>query len=117
MADARLPVALAVATALSAAVAIGAGAFGAHGAASAQAADWLRTAGLYQLIHAVAVTAIGARAPRVGWTLLAGSWLFSGTLIAMALGAPRWLGAVTPLGGSLMIAGWLALAWAAWRRS
>ena len=45
---------IAVLAALSAALAIGAGAFGAHGAASPQAAEWLRTGGLYQLIHAVA---------------------------------------------------------------
>jgi uncharacterized membrane protein YgdD (TMEM256/DUF423 family) len=39
-----------------------------------------------------------------------GGLVFSGTLYAMALGAPRWLGAVTPLGGAALIAGWLALA-------
>jgi uncharacterized membrane protein YgdD (TMEM256/DUF423 family) len=43
------------------------------------------------------------------WTI--GAAIFSGTLYALALGAPRWLGAVTPLGGSLLIAGWLVLAW------
>jgi uncharacterized membrane protein YgdD (TMEM256/DUF423 family) len=41
--------------------------------------------------------------------------VFSGTLFAMALGAPRWLGAVTPLGGLSFLAGWAALAWAAGR--
>ena len=49
-----------------------------------------------------------------GWSLLVGSLLFSGTLYAMALGAPRWLGAVTPLGGLALMAGWLLLARAAW---
>jgi uncharacterized membrane protein YgdD (TMEM256/DUF423 family) len=43
--------------------------------------------------------------------LLAGSALFAATLYAMAFGAPRWLGAITPIGGGLMIAGWLWLAW------
>ena len=43
--------------------------------------------------------------------MLGGSLLFAATLYAMALGAPRWLGAVTPIGGALMIAGWLAAAW------
>jgi uncharacterized membrane protein YgdD (TMEM256/DUF423 family) len=43
------------------------------------------------------------------WTV--GAVVFSGTLYALALGAPRWLGAVTPLGGSLLIAGWVVLAW------
>ena len=45
------------------------------------------------------------------WNL--GSLLFSGSLYAMALGAPHWLGAVTPLGGLLFMAGWAMLAWAA----
>ncbi len=116
MSDARTPWLLAFAAALSGAVAIIAGAFGAHGAASPLAAEWLRTGGQYQLIHAVAVVAIGARAPRTGWLMLTGSWIFAGTLYAMALGGPRWLGAVTPIGGTLMILGWLLLAAQAWRR-
>src|SRR3546814_1505693 len=49
---------IAVLAALSSALAIAAGAFGAHGAASPQAAEWLRTGGLYQLIHAVGALAI-----------------------------------------------------------
>ncbi|HEY0435744.1 MAG TPA: DUF423 domain-containing protein, partial [Phenylobacterium sp.] len=44
---------------------------------------------------------------------LAGVLLFSGSLYAMALGAPRWLGAVTPVGGLGFLAGWAVLAWAA----
>ncbi|MFM6852572.1 MAG: DUF423 domain-containing protein [Sphingopyxis sp.] len=104
------------AAALSAALAVGAGAFGAHGAPSAQAGDWLRTGGLYQLIHAVAAIAMAARAPRCAAMLLAGAGLFAATLYAMALGAPRWLGAVTPIGGAVMILGWLALAVAMARR-
>jgi uncharacterized membrane protein YgdD (TMEM256/DUF423 family) len=53
---------------------------------------------------------------RIGWPALlmgAGTLIFSGTLYAMALTDMRWLGAVTPLGGLLMIAGWAALACAA----
>lgn len=101
--------------ALSGAIAVGAGAFGAHGA-SGQAAEWLRTGGQYQLIHAVAALValrLGAQAP--GWLFVAGAALFAGTLYLMAAGAPRWLGAVTPIGGTLLIAGWLWLAWAAVR--
>ena len=94
--------------ALSAAVAIGAGAFGAH-VASGQAIEWLRTGAMYQLIHGVAVLVLAARQPRVAGVLLGGSLLFAGTLYALALGAPRWLGAVTPLGGVAMIVGWLML--------
>jgi uncharacterized membrane protein YgdD (TMEM256/DUF423 family) len=105
---------MAILACLSAALAIAAGAFGAHAAPSVQAAEWLRTGGSYQLIHAVAVVALAALPGGAGprWMLLAGSALFAVTLYAMALGAPRWLGAVTPLGGVLMIAGWL---WAGWR--
>ncbi|MBS0503793.1 MAG: DUF423 domain-containing protein [Proteobacteria bacterium] len=97
--------------ALSAAIAIGAGAFGAH-ALTGKEADWLRTGGFYQLIHAVAVLALARQAsPAASWMLLGGATLFAATLYAMALGAPRVLGAVTPVGGALMIAGWLLLAW------
>jgi uncharacterized membrane protein YgdD (TMEM256/DUF423 family) len=97
--------------ALCAAMAIAAGAFGAHGASSPQAAEWLRTGGMYQLVHAVAAIAVinVARGPAV--LFLTGGGLFAITLYAMALGGPRWLGAVTPVGGTLMIVGWL---WAAW---
>lgn len=97
--------------AISAAVAVAAGAFGAHGAAGQQEAEWLRTGGLYQLIHAVGALAVMGVARGPAAMLLAGSILFAATLYAMALGAPRWLGAVAPIGGALMIAGWL---WAAW---
>ncbi|MDX3899477.1 MAG: DUF423 domain-containing protein [Sphingobium sp.] len=98
--------------ALSAALAVAAGAFGAHGASSPQAAEWLRTGGLYQLVHAVAALAVMGQARGAAIILLAGAAIFAVTLYAMALGGPRWLGAVTPIGGSLLIGGWL---WAAWR--
>jgi uncharacterized membrane protein YgdD (TMEM256/DUF423 family) len=49
---------------------------------------------------------------RPSWLLASGAALFAATLFAMALGAPRWLGAVTPLGGAALILGWLWLAWA-----
>ena len=101
--------------ALSAALAVAAGAFAAH-SATPQSADWLRTGALYQMVHAVAVIALGARAGRAGVLLLGGAALFALTLYAMALGAPRWLGAVTPVGGAAMIAGWLWLAFAGQRR-
>ena len=99
--------------AISAAIAIAASAFGAHGASSPQAAEWLRTGGLYQLIHAVAVIALlrslTAQGPSAA--LLIGSAIFAFTLYAMAMGAPRWFGAITPIGGAIMIAGWLWIAW------
>jgi uncharacterized membrane protein YgdD (TMEM256/DUF423 family) len=99
--------------AVSAAIAIGAGAFGAH-RFSGKEAEWLRTGGFYQLVHAVAVLAL-ARVAGAGplWTLLGGSALFAATLYAMAVGAPRWFGAITPVGGALMIAGWVWIAFTA----
>lgn len=101
---------LGVLAALSGALAIGAGAFGAHGAGE-RAAELLRTGGQYQLLHAVGALVamqLGARGP--GWLFVAGAALFAGSLYLLALGGPRWLGPVTPVGGVLMIAGWLWLA-------
>jgi uncharacterized membrane protein YgdD (TMEM256/DUF423 family) len=105
-----------VAAALSGALGVAAGAYGAHGAADPQAAQWLSTGSLYQMVHAAAALALASRHPRIAALLLAGAALFALTLYAMALGAPRWLGAVTPLGGVMMIAGWLALALVSARR-
>lgn len=101
--------------AISAALAVTASAFGAHGASGPQEAEWLRTGGLYQLVHAVAALAIMgfARGPAI--LLLVGGAIFALSLYAMALGGPRWLGAVTPVGGTLLIGGWLWAAWMYWR--
>jgi uncharacterized membrane protein YgdD (TMEM256/DUF423 family) len=97
--------------ALSGAMAVAAGAFGAHGAGG-QAAEWLRTGSLYQMVHAVAALAVmglpKGRLPAV--LFVGGAALFAGTLYAMAFGAPRMLGAVTPLGGAAMILGWVMVA-------
>jgi uncharacterized membrane protein YgdD (TMEM256/DUF423 family) len=97
--------------ALSGAIAVIAGAYGAHGA-SGKAVDWLRTGAEYQMIHALAgLYAIGRpKGAGPAALFLSGAAVFSGTLYAMALGAPRWLGAVTPLGGLAMILGWIWLA-------
>ncbi|PZU10235.1 DUF423 domain-containing protein [Sphingomonas sp.] len=97
--------------ALSAAIAVSAGAYGAHGA-TGEAAEWLKTGALYQMVHAVAALglALAGMAGIGAWLLLGGGALFAGTLYAMALGAPHWLGAVTPLGGLAMIVGWLLIA-------
>lgn len=98
------------------------GAFGTHalgGRLNPQALGWWQTAVQYQAWHALAVLAIGLNgsAPmRLPAGILAGgAMIFAATLYAMALGAPRWLGAVTPVGGLLMIAGWFLLAWRAMR--
>ena len=94
------------------------GAFGAHALKASlgtEALGWWNTAVQYQMWHALAVLAIGLsgiRRFRLPALLFAGgARVFSGTLYAMALGAPRWLGAVTPVGGIVLIAGWVLLAW------
>lgn len=102
---------LAILAALSGAIAVAAGAFGAHGATGA-AQEWLKTGGQYQLIHAVAaLVAVRMEARGPGWLFVIGGAVFAGTLYLMAVGAPRWLGAVTPIGGAMLIGGWLWLAW------
>ncbi|WP_291204760.1 DUF423 domain-containing protein [Hyphomonas sp.] len=101
------------------------GAFGAHaleGRLTAEGAAWWHTATLYALPHAAAALAAGlsergGHIARGGALLLIGGVIFSATLYAMALGAPRWLGAVTPLGGVGMLAGWALLALGAGRRT
>ena len=96
------------------------GAFAAHGLADPEAQDWMRTGATYGLAHVVASLAClalaRAGAGRAGICaplFLAGVTIFSGSLAAMALGGPRWLGAVTPIGGVLFLAGWAVLAWSA----
>lgn len=107
---------VAVLAALSGALAVAAGAFGAHGA-SGEAVEWLKTGGHYQLVHAVAALVAVRMGERISpWLFVGGGAVFAGTLYLMALGAPRWLGAITPIGGAALIAGWLCLALGAWRR-
>lgn len=98
------------------------GAFAAHGLAEPEAQGWMRTGATYGLTHvaaclaALALARAGAGRARLCAPLfLAGVAIFSGSLAAMALGAPRWLGAVTPIGGVLFLAGWAVLAWSAQR--
>jgi uncharacterized membrane protein YgdD (TMEM256/DUF423 family) len=95
------------------------GAFGAHGLqetfarVGAKAEGWWETAVFYHLVHAIALYAIavGASFRRGPWICMAlGILVFSGTLYAMALTGMTKLGAVTPIGGILMVAGWLWLA-------
>ena len=99
---------------------VGAGASGQHGAASPQAGDWLKTSAEYGLADALAVYAAaflgtqGARLAEVaGWLFLAGALAFCGSLDAMALGGVAAVRPLTPIGGMLMLAGWLVLAIAA----
>lgn len=108
---------VAVLAALSGAMAIAAGAFGAHWAAK-DVTDLLRTGGQYQLVHAVAaLVAVRMEARCQAWLFVIGSALFAGSLYLLALGAPRPVGAITPVGGMVIIVGWLWLAWRTARRS
>ena len=100
------------------------GAFGAHalkGRIGADALGWWETAVEYQMWHALAVVGLGlSGAPRwrlPAWLMAGGVLVFSSTLLALALGAPKWLGAMTPLGGVAMIFGWALLAWRVTRSS
>jgi uncharacterized membrane protein YgdD (TMEM256/DUF423 family) len=96
---------------------VGLGAFGAHGLEgrlSVDAKSWWATATLYALVHAAAALSIALAArpgagPLLSWAgaaFLIGCVVFSGSLYAMALGAPRWFGAVTPIGGLSFLTGW-----------
>ena len=101
--------------------AVALGAFGAHALKDGfgeEQIGWWETATLYLLVHAALATAISASdAARFGTAivLVLGAILFSGTLYVMALGGPRWLGAVTPIGGLGLLAGWALIAAAAIR--
>jgi uncharacterized membrane protein YgdD (TMEM256/DUF423 family) len=102
------------------------GAFGAHAlkdtlAAGGHTGTW-QTAVLYHLIHAVALLGLagwrdahGGPDRRIAWCWVAGVVMFSGSLYALSLGGPRFLGPVTPLGGVAFIAGWALVAWNAWK--
>jgi uncharacterized membrane protein YgdD (TMEM256/DUF423 family) len=108
------------ASGISGFLAVALGAFGAHGlqARLADAADgakrlsWWQTAAHYHLMHALALAVVAfviAHAPQAryaGGAFVLGTLLFSGSLYVMALGGPRWLGAVTPLGGAAFLVGW-----------
>lgn len=111
--------------ALYCAVAVLAGAFGAHGLKErlqpAALAQW-ETAARYLIYGGFGLLAIGLVAKGSpgslqgpGVSLALGTAVFAGTVFALALGGPRWLGAVTPLGGLGMIVGFAWLALAAWR--
>jgi uncharacterized membrane protein YgdD (TMEM256/DUF423 family) len=113
------------------AVAVALGAFGAHGLRGrldAAAMHVFETGVTYQFFHSIALCVLGlwcrhlVRAPEIGdaavlsgIAFLVGILCFSGSLYGLALGAPRWLGPVTPLGGVAFICGWAAFAWSAWR--
>ncbi|MFQ5525805.1 MAG: DUF423 domain-containing protein [Thermoanaerobaculia bacterium] len=102
-----------------------AGAFGAHGLSARldprgvelweTAARYLMYGGLGVALVGFASRVLGLPLTAAGACLLSGSFIFSGTVFALALGSPRWLGAVTPVGGVLMVVGFLLFAVATWR--
>ena len=105
--------------AINMAIAVALGAFGAHGLkniASSQQLDWWQTATLYLFVHGLGLLVVGLLirlnyvSQTSAWLLQIGVIIFAGSLYSMTLGAPRWFGAITPIGGVLMIAGWTCLA-------
>jgi uncharacterized membrane protein YgdD (TMEM256/DUF423 family) len=106
--------------ALSAFVAVAAGAFGAHALRARLSPEYLaifETAARYQMFHALGLLAVAWAVTRwpgtlpvwAGWLFVAGTMLFSGSLYLLALTGARWWGAVTPLGGFAFLAGWICL--------
>jgi uncharacterized membrane protein YgdD (TMEM256/DUF423 family) len=100
------------------------GAFGAHGLRARLSPEMLavfETGVRYHMYHALAILATAAAMSRLegraviiaGWSFVAGIVVFSGSLYALALSGVTTLGAITPIGGVLFIAGWIALAIAA----
>ncbi len=103
------------------------GAFAAHGLKKVLAPEMIevvKTGVQYQMYHSLALllialllihkpAAMGLKAG--GWAFILGSLMFSGSLYALALGAPRWLGPITPFGGLCFLVGWFLLAVAVWR--
>lgn len=98
------------------------GAFAAHALKSRIPEDLLavfETGIRYQMYHALGLLALAwaihrwpaRRLVTPAWLLVAGTAVFSGSLVLLALTGIRWLGAVTPVGGVLLIAGWLLTAW------
>lgn len=108
------------------------GAFGAHGLRgfvaglpdAEQRLEWWRTGAQYHLLHAIAlglsawaVSRHPGRSERAsGYAFALGTLIFSGSLYAMALGAPRFFGAITPLGGLSYLVGWACITASALRR-
>lgn len=99
------------------------GAFAAHALANRIDADLLASFEVgvrYQMYHSFALLAVGwahtrwpgAALSASGWLFAVGTALFSGSLYALSLSGVRWLGAITPVGGCALLAGWLCLAWA-----
>lgn len=113
--------------AVNAALAVVMGAFGAHGLKESLTPELLTVYGTgadYHLFHALGLLLVGLIAREdhralvawSGWLLLAGIVVFSGSLYILAVSGERWLGMITPIGGTAFIAGWILLAIATFGR-
>jgi len=103
-------------------IAVGLGAFAAHGLRARMPEDLLaafQTGVQYQMYHALALFGVGLLCMHVsdssllrasGWAFVVGIVIFSGSLYILSLSGVRWLGAITPIGGVAFLAGWLLLA-------
>lgn len=103
------------------------GAFGAHALKNKLESDMLaifEVGARYQMFHALAIfaavwissLATGIFAPLAGWLFASGTLIFSGSLYCLALSNIRAIGAITPIGGLLLLLGWLSLAIACWKK-
>jgi uncharacterized membrane protein YgdD (TMEM256/DUF423 family) len=93
------------------------GAFGAHVMHDVliqnETLEAWKTASLYHLVHALVLLVLALALPKARWAFYSftgGILIFSGSLYLLALSNIKWLGAITPLGGLALLAGWLLLA-------
>jgi uncharacterized membrane protein YgdD (TMEM256/DUF423 family) len=115
-----------IAGTISACMAVGLGAFGAHGLKGRLSPEMFNAFEVgvrYQMYHALALLAVawvvtrlpGAAVVASGWLFVAGTVIFSGSLYLLSVTGSRWLGAITPIGGAAFLLGWLSLAWGVWQ--
>ena len=120
--------ALAASGAVLALLGVALGAFGAHALRARlepRDLEIFETAVRYQMYHALGLIGVAWLSTRLadpltgwaGWLMVAGTLVFSGSLYLLVLTGPRWLGAITPIGGVMLIAGWLVVVVAILRSS
>ncbi len=112
---------------IATALAVGLGAFGAHGLKEMltdEMLDIFETGVKYHFYHAIGLLVIGLVAQLIpnssllqwsGWLMLAGIIIFSGSLYILSISGIRWMGAITPIGGLCFIVAWILLALASWQ--
>lgn len=103
------------------------GAFGAHAIKQVLSSDLMaiyQTAVSYQMYHSLGLILVGLIYQHqqhylikvAGWLMLCGAIIFSGSLYILTLTDTRWLGAITPVGGTLLLSAWLLLGLGASRK-